>query len=235
MSYLNRLAVLGAGGHGRVIADTAQLGGGWSEIVFFDDSYDSVRKDRLYQYGWKFSGSITRYFENPGDFEGVIVGIGDNVVRLALHKKLVRIGVRVVSIHHPSAIVSPRASIGCGSVVVAGSVVNVGCAVGEACIINTGATVDHDCIVGAGTHVSPGVSLAGGVRIGECSWIGIGACSRQDVSIGARCMIGAGSVVVSDIPSGSTVVGNPARRVPESESGGGSVEKLGVAVTQAVV
>lgn len=90
---------------------------------------------------------------------------------------------------------------------------NAGACIGRGAILNTGCSVDHDCILGMTVHVSPGARLAGGVIIGEGSWIGIGASVKQLVRIGSRVIVGAGAVVLADVPDGITVVGVPARPI----------------------
>jgi acetyltransferase-like isoleucine patch superfamily enzyme len=104
----------------------------------------------------------------------------------------------------------------------------VGVRTGEACIINTGATVDHDCVLADAVHVCPGAHIAGNVEIGARTWFGIGAVARQGIRIGANAMIGAGSVVIHDLPDDVTVAGNPARILgprdtPESGRGSAGV------------
>ena len=91
------------------------------------------------------------------------------------------------------------------------AVVQPGSRLGEGCIVNTAATVDHDCTLGAFVHISPGAHLAGGTQVGEDSWIGIGACTRQQVRIGSGVTVGAGAAVVGDVADGLTVAGVPAR------------------------
>ena len=112
---------------------------------------------------------------------------------------------------HPSAIISPSAKIGEGTVVMAGAVINADTVIGKHCIVNTGATVDHDCVIGDYCHIAPGANVSGGTHIGEGTWIGVGACVIQCLNIGKDCMIGAGSVVVKDIPDSVTAYGNPCR------------------------
>lgn len=199
------LAILGAGGHARVVADCAERLG-YDDIVFFDD-----RPDVSVPEGWRLGGTGEALLAGVGDFDGFVVGIGDNRTRLKKHAALIRAGGRAVRLIHPAAWVSARAHLGVGTVVFAGAVVNIGARLGEAVIINTGATVDHDCVLGDGVHISPGAHLAGGVTVGRESWVGIGAAVREGVTIGHQVCIGAGAVVVKSIADGQTVVGNPAR------------------------
>lgn len=203
---MKRLALLGASGHGKVVADTA-LFLGWDEVVFFDDAWPHLTVNGH----WPVVGDSKALLARLSEFEGVLVAIGHCVTRWQKHQQLQAAGARLVTIVHPRAWVSPRASVGAGSVLMAGAVVNVDAAMGEACIINTGATVDHDCQLGAAVHVSPGAHLSGNVLVGACSWVGVGAVVRQGVRIGDNVMVGAGAVVVKPVADGQTVIGVPAR------------------------
>ncbi|WP_133493117.1 acetyltransferase [Alcanivorax sp. 24] len=206
---MRRLAILGASGHGKVVADAA-LCAGWDEVCFFDDAWPGLERNDE----WPVVGDFARMLRQEGaDFNAVVVGIGRNEVRLAKMAALKDAGVPLTSVVHPASVVSRYASIGEGCVIFGGAIVNVRADLGDGCIINTGATVDHDCRLAEGVHISPGANLAGNVTVGEGSWIGIGACVRQGVIIGRNVMVGAGAAVVSDIPNDVTVVGVPAKVV----------------------
>lgn len=205
---MKRLALLGASGHGKVVADAA-LAAGWQSVVFFDDAWPGLTVNGH----WPVVGGTAALLARLSEFDGALVTIGRCATRWQKHQALRAAGARLVSLVHPHACVSSLATLGVGSVVMAGAVVNVDAVVGEACIINTGATVDHDCVLGHAVHVSPGAHLSGDVRVGACSWVGVGAAVRQGIRIGADVMVGAGAVVVKPVPDGQTVVGNPARPV----------------------
>lgn len=201
-----RLAILGASGHGKVVADTA-LQAGWTEVLFFDDAWPV----RLENGVWPVVGDTSSLLERQAEFDGIVVGIGDNRIRLAKTRELIAAGAKIATIVHPSASVSSLATVGQGSVIFAGAVIQVDTRLGDACIVNTRASVDHDCRLGDGVHICPGASVAGLVQVEEAVWIGIGASVRQLVHIGRDATVGAGGVVVNDILDGQTVVGNPAK------------------------
>ncbi len=201
--------MLGASGHGKVVADTAQCCG-WDQVDFFDDAWPG----RAYNGGWRVVGDSAALHARVGQYEGVIVAIGNNAVRHAKLEALGSLGATLVSLVHPMACVSRYAIIGVGSVVFAGVVVNADARVGSGAILNTGCSVDHDCVLGSAVHVSPGARLAGAVRVGDRSWVGIGACVRQLISLGSDVVVGAGAAVVSDVPDGLCVVGVPAKTLP---------------------
>ena len=199
-----RLAILGAGGHGRVAADCA-LAAGWTDIVLFDDG------EARSSGPWVVAGGRHDLIARLDDFDGVVVGIGSNAARARLTRELAQAGARLATLIHPRATVSSCAEVGTGSVVFAGAVINIGARLGQAVIVNTGATVDHDCVLAEGVHIAPGAHLAGGVTVGTESWIGVGAAVREYTAVGAGVMVGAGAVVVKPIADGLTVAGNPAR------------------------
>lgn len=203
---MKRLALLGASGHGKVVADAA-LACGWDEVAFFDDAWPQ----RTDNGPWPVAGDSAALMARLRAFQGVLVSIGDCAVRWERHQALLAAGAPLVTVVHPAATVSRHATLGLGTVVMAGAVVNIDAVVGQACIINTGATVDHDCRIGDAVHIGPGAHLSGNVEIGRGSWVGIGVAIKQGMRIGDRVMVGAGAVVVQPVPDAQTVVGNPAR------------------------
>lgn len=206
---MNRLALLGASGHGKVVADAA-LAMGWREVVFFDDAWPSIELNGH----WPVVGDSATLLARLSEFDGVLIAIGNGAVRWQKYQALQAAGARLATVVHPSACVSPYARLGDGTVVMAGAVVNVDAVVGDAGIINTSATVDHDCRLAHGVHVSPGAHLSGNVQVGACSWVGVGSSVRQGMSIGAGVTVGAGAVVVKPVADGLTVVGCPAAPRP---------------------
>ncbi|MDO4800847.1 MAG: acetyltransferase [Prevotellaceae bacterium] len=190
------MVLYGASGHCKVVIDILESMGIPIDYIVDDDpnvnellGFD-VRRD-------------------VGEYDELIVTIGSPKAR----KKIVE-STKVKSygtVVHPSAIVSPRATIGEGTVVIPGAIINSCAKVGKHCIINTGSTLEHDVVLGDFVHVAPHATVTGAVTVGEGTWIGAGAVVRQGIHIGKWCMIGAGAVVVKDVPDGVTVVGNPAR------------------------
>ncbi len=202
---MKQLALLGASGHGKVIADAALLSS-WRSVTFFDDAWPTVK----WNGHWAVEGNTATLLARLAEFDGVIVAIGSCKTRWDKQQFLQAAGANIATVIHPAAVVSAYASMGAGTVIMAGAVVNVDAVLGKACIVNTGATVDHDCQLANGVHVSPGAHLSGNVQVGVCSWVGVGAAVRQGVMIGNHAMVGAGAVVVKPVASGMTVVGSPA-------------------------
>lgn len=202
---MNKLAIIGASGHGKVVADAALSSLEWQEVVFFDDAYPHCK----FLENWSVLGDTDTLIENHSLYGGIIVAIGNNVVRLQILRRLYEEGCNVVSIIHSSATLSPFADIGKGTVIMAGAVVNAYSSLGIGCVINTNAVVEHDCRLGDGVHISPGSVLAGNVCVGDRSWIGAGSCVRQQITIHNDVIVGIGGVVVQELTEEGTYVGNP--------------------------
>lgn len=197
---VKRLVIIGASGHGKVIADIA-VKNGYEEIVFLDDN-ENIKECA----GFPVVGKTGQVVEMDGD---KIVAIGNANIRERIQEGLNN----VVTLIHPDAVVSRRVEIGAGSVVMAGAVINSDVVIGRGCIINTGASVDHDCRLGDYSHVSVGAHVAGTCEIGKRTWIGAGATVSNNVNICGDCMIGAGAVVIKNIDKPGTYVGSPARKI----------------------
>lgn len=202
---MSAIAIMGGGGHGRVVADCAEACG-YDRVDVFDDA-----AARRATGPFAVVGTGSDLMKRHDDYDCVVVAIGDNRRRLECHRALEAAGAHMGTLIHPKAAVSRHAKLGPGTVVFAGAVVNVGAELGRATIVNSGATVDHDCRLADGVHVAPGAHLAGGVEVGEGAWVGVGAAVREYVTIGNRVLVGAGATVVKSIADDLTVVGNPAR------------------------
>jgi sugar O-acyltransferase (sialic acid O-acetyltransferase NeuD family) len=201
-----KLLIVGAGGHGLVVADTALEQGSWSEIAFLDDEV----KGGLLISSCKVVGVTADASSLLHQYQDLFVAIGDNKRRIQLIKERMSDGFSVPYIVHPSSVICAGTAIGVGSFVAANSVVGVGVKLGKGCIINTGATVDHESVLSDGVHVSPGAHLGGGVRVGSCTWIGIGASVREQITIGNDVVVGAGAAVVSNVDDKQQMLGVPA-------------------------
>ena len=210
---MKRLAIIGAGGHGKVIADIAVLNG-YEEIVFLDDNENIIECG-----SYPVIGRCKEAKELTAD---IIIGIGNAKIRKQIHMSLGE--KNIVTLIHPDAVIAKGTVIGAGSVVMAGTVINPGVRIGKGCIINTCSSIDHDCNGGDFVHLAVGSHLCGMVTIKEETWIGAGATVSNNVSVCCDCVIGAGAVVVRDIRKPDTYIGVPAKGVKmkhKNTNGGG--------------
>lgn len=198
---MNKLIIIGASGHGKVVADIAERSG-YDDIMFLDDNIATKQCGKYTVIG----RCEAAFLYKDADF---VVAIGNAEVRRKVQTQLSENRLHIVSLFHPDAVVAASVTIGVGTVVMAGSVINPYVKIGQGCIINTCASVDHDCIIGDFVHISAGAHVAGTVSIGDNTWIGAGATVSNNVNICSNCMIGAGAVVVKNILEYGTYVGVP--------------------------
>lgn len=138
----------------------------------------------------------------------LFIAIGNNFVRKNISENY---ALKYPVLIHPQSIIASSVSLGEGSVVMAGAIINPDVIIAKQCIINTGAIIEHDCVLDDFVHISPNVALAGNVKIGEGTHVGVGSCVIQGIVIGKWVTIGAGAVIIKDIPNYAVVVGNPGR------------------------
>jgi len=205
----NKLIIIGASGHGKVVADIAIKMNKWQSIAFLDDD-QAIKTSMGLEVIGKTADAFT--YKDEADF---FVAIGSNVTREKIQVKLIEQGLNVVSLIHPSAVIGTdvEIGIGIGSVVMAGVVINCSSRIGKGCIINTSSSLDHDNDIEDYVHISPGVNMAGTVKVGKGSWIGIGSVISNNVNICSGCKVGAGAVVVKDITEPGTYIGVPVRKI----------------------
>lgn len=203
----NKLIIIGASGHGKVVADIAIKMNKWQSITFLDDD-ESIKASIGLEVIGKTADAFT--YKEEADF---FVAIGSNTTREKIQEKLIEQGLNVVSLIHPSAVIGTDVEMGIGTAVMAGVVINSSTRIGNGCIINTSSSVDHDNVIEDYVHISPGVNMAGTVKVGKGTWLGIGSVVSNNVNVCSGCKVGAGAVVVKDITEPGTYVGVPVRRV----------------------
>jgi sugar O-acyltransferase (sialic acid O-acetyltransferase NeuD family) len=200
-----KIVVIGAGGHGQVVADilrAAAESGQPVEFTGYVDDRAAMLSDPA------VLGSIGELSTLPHD--AVIVAIGENETRARVSERLIHAGEHLAVARHPTAILSSNTYAGSGAMICAGAIACVDVRLGRGVILNTGCIVDHHCVVGDYAHIGPGVRIGGEVSIGERALIGIGATILPRVTVGTGAIVGAGAVVTQDVPPGVTVAGVPA-------------------------
>ncbi len=200
-----KIVIIGASGHGKVIADIAGLNG-YEEILFLDDD---TSKRSCGKYPVVGTSKDIRQYKGNYDF---IIAIGNNRIREKISDMLERENIKQTTLIHPSAVIDETVKIKEGTVIMANAVVNAEVQIGRSCIINTASSIDHECILEDYVHVSPGVHVAGTVTIGKSTWIGIGATVINNLSICANCNIRAGAVVVKNVLESGDYQGVPAKK-----------------------
>jgi sugar O-acyltransferase (sialic acid O-acetyltransferase NeuD family) len=211
-SKLERLYIVGAGGHGRVCSEIAEASG-WTVAGFLDTR--RFPEERVNDKPIPYCTLQELAAAGVHDGGAVFVAISANAGRLAVIEEAKRLGFSVATLAHPSAVVSRTCRIAEGTVLMAGVIVNANTRIERGCILNTACSVDHDSIMEDGVQIGPGAHAASTVHFGTQCFVGTGASIKQCVTIGSRAIVGAGTVVIRDVPDGLTVVGNPARIIPK--------------------
>lgn len=202
--------VIGAGGHGKVVADALLAAG--RTVLGFVDANPALAGATV--AGLPVLGGDAEIGKHGRGTVELANGIGSTGLpsrRREIYDRFKSAGLAFATVVHPSAVVSRRAVLAEGAQVMAGAVVQTDARLEPNCIVNTGAQVDHDCLVGRHCHLAPGVTLSGEVCIGEESHLGTGATVKNGIRIGARVLVAAGAVVVADVADGRQVEGVPAR------------------------
>lgn len=185
------LLIMGAGGHGKAVADAALLSGEWHEVIFVDDRWPSITAVA----GHPVVAASAGLADALQQAQGAIVAVGNNAVRERWIRLLEAAGAPLVSVIHPSAVVAASARIGAGSTIMAQAMLGVDAVVGLACIVNAGAIADHDVTLEDFVHLGVGVALSGGVRVGHHAWLQAGCCAGYGVSVEALAVYPPGTVV----------------------------------------
>jgi acetyltransferase EpsM len=202
----NKVILYGASGHAKVIIAILQECNIAIDLILDDD----VKKERISGFKISYSKLIDLAL-----LKNVIISIGNNKIRKKLRGELkTNFAIAI----HPKAVLAKTATVDEGTVIMAGAMINTDVSIGTHCIINTGAIIEHDCVIDHFVHISPGAALAGGVCVGEGSHVGINATIIQNVKIGKWVTVGAGAVVLTDIPDYAVVVGNPGKIIKFSSN-----------------
>lgn len=202
------LFIYGAGGHSKVIAESAIELSNVTKIFFIDDN---DKNQGFINNNPDFSLISETEIPNNLDDAYAIVGIGDNKVRQTIVERCSSIP--YISVASPHAVISGSSEISPGSFIASGAIINADSLIGEHTIINTGSVIEHDCRIGKFCHIGPSASISGGVKLGSNILIGGGAYINPNISICNNVILGSGSLVVHDINEPGTYIGSPAKKI----------------------
>jgi acetyltransferase EpsM len=208
MVKIYRAIVFGSSYQGRIALEILRTQGNHKILGFLDD--DASKHGTVID-GLSVLGGFNWVKENVDKDISALVAIGNNDTRVKISKELRAHGIKLLNAIHPSAVIMRNIVMGRGNLICAGVILVAGTRLENDIVVNTGVTVDHDSIVKSGAYLSPGVHTAGRVSIGRGTFIGLGTIIGPGVSIGDQCIIGAGSLVLSDLPSKVFVQGSPAK------------------------
>lgn len=185
------LLVLGAGGHGKAVAEAALLSGDWSRVLFVDDRWPELRES----FGLPVVSDLAGLTGVAEQADAAIAAVGDNALRERWLAKIRAAGLPLATVIHPRACVSASARLGAGTAVMAMAMIGVDVRIGEGAIVNAGAVVDHDASLGDLAHLGVGVNIAGGVRIGACAWLQAGCSAGYHVVVADGARFAAGTAL----------------------------------------
>jgi sugar O-acyltransferase (sialic acid O-acetyltransferase NeuD family) len=205
-----RLLILGAGGHGRAVADLA-VECGWSVVGFTDRSPGP---------GVLGADADVQTLIRAGKADAAVVGLGNTALhrRIELFELLKKAGATIPTLVHPRACVSRTCRIGDGTVVFPGVVLGAAVEICENVVLYSNAVAEHDCRIAAHAYVSPGAILTGAVTLEESAFVGAGAVLFPGITVGVRGTVAAGAVVTNSVEAGATVLGSPARQIAPKAS-----------------
>ncbi|MBO5240256.1 MAG: acetyltransferase [Clostridia bacterium] len=203
---MKQLCIIGAGGHGKVVAEIAELQNKYDAIFFLDDANVEWCGE------YRVVGTVSEYIKHVKTCD-FVVAIGNNENRKKIIEQLLKANAVFPTLIHPCSTVSKSAKIELGCVVMAGAIVNADARIGRGTILNTCCSVDHDNNIGKYCHISVGAHLAGTVEVGDCAFIGAGATVKNNVTICTNAIVGAGAVVLRDITESGTYIGVPAKKM----------------------
>lgn len=202
---MKKIIIMGAGGHGQVVADALLQMENAEPVAFLDDG-EQVDKMIL---NIPVKGGLDAYPSVSHD--GIVLALGSNSLRKRIFNELSAAGEKLFTVIHPSAIIAPDVEIGDGCMILAGAVINTQAVIKDNTIINTNSTVEHHNVVGPHAHIAPGSTLGGEVAVDEEAMVGIGATVLPRTKIGKKAILGGGSTAIQDIPDHATAAGVPAR------------------------
>lgn len=208
---MDKIIIIGAGGHAKVLMDMIQQAGNFNLIGLVDKNFPADKKI----LGMPILGNDTILPDLLA--QGInlaVIGVGstkNNSIRKKLYEQTLRLGFVMPALIHPRAIIAKNVKIESGAQIMAGAIIQTGVKIGRNTIINTGVQIDHDCLIGQNIHIAPGAVLSGNVVVEDSAFVGAGATIIQNITIGQEAIVGAGAVVVKNVLAKTQVVGVPAK------------------------
>lgn len=187
------LLILGAGGHGKAVAEAALLSKDWDRVVFADDRWPALQQC----FGCEVVSDVASISAIRSSVAGAIAAVGNNIRREMWCTMIEKADIPLVTVIHPKACVSGSATIGSGCAIMVGAIVGTDASLGRAAIVNAGAIVDHDAVLADFAHLGVGVKLAGGVTVGQRAWLQAGTSAGYGVSVPADTETEPGTALVA--------------------------------------
>lgn len=206
---MKKIIIMGAGGHGQVVADALKQMEVAEPVAFVDEDRELHGKKIM---GIPVPGGNAAI--SSINHDGIVIALGDNALRKRIFNELRDAGENLFTVIHPSAIIAPDVEIGEGCMILAGAVINTQAEIKDNTIINTNSTIEHHNQIGPHAHIAPGSTLGGEVVIGEEAMVGIGATVLPRIRIGEKSILGGGSTAIKDIPGNAKAAGIPAHTLP---------------------
>ena len=206
---MKKLLIVGAGGFGREMyawaAQHPDCGQVWTLAGFLDDNVEALQP-----FG-SFAPVLPAAGHQPASENVYLCGLGLPLVKEKVISPLLKAGAEFITFVHPTALVGARVSLGQGVVLCPGAILSADITVGDFAMVNLNSTIGHDASLGAWTTLSAQCDITGHVKVADRVFMGSRATIIPGKTIGSRAILGAGAVVISDVPANVTVVGNPAR------------------------
>lgn len=206
---MNKVVLLGGGGHCKVVIDHLQLNG--TKIIgILDDNPKAAGRKIL---GCRVIGPIEQLADLKNEAEFAVIAVTDPAIRMKFAEICCDIGFEVTGYIHPAAVISASATIAPTAQIGAGAIINPEVIIKEHAVINTQTVVEHDCWVGPYCHIAPSVSLMGNVHVGSLTLIGASSVVIPNLRIGSKVIVGAGAIIVKNIEDNSKYVSTPAKKM----------------------
>jgi sugar O-acyltransferase (sialic acid O-acetyltransferase NeuD family) len=210
-----KIIIIGAGGHARVVYENLRHDKNMDVVAFVDNQIRGS-DERIMGIPVLGPHSVVLKLIDDG-VKGFVVAVGDNKIRAEHFNNFIKMGLDPVNAIHPTSTIAYDVKIGKGVVICMSANISTGAQIGNNTIINTNAIIEHEDVIEDHVHIGPGSSLAGRVKVKKGTFVGIGCIVKEYTTIGENCIIGAGSVVLNDIPDNSIAVGTPAKKIKKNK------------------